>query len=145
MKKSIKIILVILIFAMIAAITLSLKNQEKSSSPIDYSGKWSYISNDTSIILSLTLYQEGNNINGVHCLTYLSGNRIDCNIDDSYSISGYLGDNGVAEIAIDSYYTNEVFERIFLIPQSPNSILLKVENLDEYRAFFPNNIKLTRL
>lgn len=106
-----------------------------------FAGSWYWKSKDSNSSFKIVLKQENDSVYGQYCAAYDRGNRMDCDFDTSYNLSGKIS-KGIALITFNSFYGAK---------NGKASLMLKCDTLiweikkfpDDGDCFAPEQVNLT--
>ena len=119
-------------------------NNQIASSQTTLNGTWYWKSTTSDSNTELYLIQNGNEVSGRHCSSFMGGLKIDC-VDNSAddSITLHMVSENVFEGIIKSGFSGAVISiRITLDPNEETVFLTQLSEPNE-EYYLPNNVTLT--
>lgn len=119
-------------------------NNQTTSSPTTLNGTWYWKSTTSDSNTELYLIQNGNEVTGRHCSSFMSGSKLDCvdsNGEDSISL--HLVSENVYEGTIQSGFSEAVVNVRLTLNPNEETLHFKQLSQPSEEYYLPNNVYMT--
>lgn len=119
-------------------------NNQTTSSPTTLNGTWYWKSTTSDSNTELYLIQNGNEVTGRHCSSFMSGSKLDCvdsNGEDSITL--HLVSENVYEGTIQSGFSEAVVNVRLTLNPNEETLHFKQLSQPSEEYYLPNNVYMT--